>query len=252
MCYNIECDQILVLNEIIMSKLVFDIETIGKNWDDLDELTQKDLTRWVKRELETDESFSFKTDSIKDEMGLSPLTGEIVSIAIYDVDRKAGAVYFQAPENKDAIFFEEDGIKYQSMSEREILKTFWDIAQKYHEFITFNGRGFDAPFMMIRSAINDIVPSVDLMEGRYLYQQRGVKHIDIYDQMTFYGSTTKKGSLHLFCRAFDIPSPKTGGAGNEVGHMFKEREYEKIARYNIGDVIATKELYLKWEKYLKF
>lgn len=138
------------------------------------------------------------------------------------------------------------------MDEREILSTFWTIAQKYDEFITFNGRGFDAPFMMIRSAILDVVPSRDLMEGRYLYQQRGVKHLDLYDQLTFYGATSKKGSLHLFCKAFNIPSPKTGGAGNEVANLFKEKEYEKIARYNMGDVIATKELYLKWVKYLRF
>lgn len=235
-----------------MSKLVFDIETIGKGWEEIDELTQKDLTRWVKRELETDESFSFKIDSVKDEMGLSPLTGEIVSIAIYDVERNAGAVYFQAPEAESPIFLEEGGIKYQSMTEAEILKTFWDIAQKYREFITFNGRGFDAPFMMIRSAIHGIAPSVDLMEGRYFYQQKGVRHTDVYDQMTFYGATSKKGSLHLFCRAFGIPSPKEGGAGNEVGHLFKEKKYMDIAKYNMGDVIATKDLYLKWEQYLKF
>jgi hypothetical protein len=235
-----------------MSKLVFDIETIGGNWDELDEITQNDLTKRVNKELETDDSYKFKMDSAKDEMGLSPLTGEIVSIAIYDVEREAGAVYFQAPESEKPIFFEENGIKYQSMTEAEILKTFWDIAQKYKEFITFNGRGFDAPFMAIRSAIAGIAPSVDLMEGRYLYQQRGVKHLDIYDQLTFYGASSKKGSLHLFCTAFDIPSPKTGGGGDEVGHLFKEKKYEEIARYNMGDVIATKELYLKWEKYLKF
>lgn len=234
-----------------MPKLVFDIETVGQDWDSIDELTRENLTKWLKRENLSDEDLAFKVENVKDETGLSPLTGEIVSIAFYDADRNAGAVYFQAPEGK-GIAFEENGIKYQSMTESEILDAFWKVAQKYNEFITFNGRGFDAPFMMIRSAILGVVPSVDLMEGRYLYQQRGVKHIDLYDQLSFYGASSKKGSLHLFCRAFDIPSPKTGGSGNEVGHLFKEKEYEKIARYNMGDVIATKELYLRWEKYLKF
>lgn len=234
-----------------MPKLVFDVETIGRDWDEFDDLTKSDLTKRFKRENLSDEDLEFKVSNVKDETALSPLTGEIVSIAIYDVEREAGAVYFQAPEG-EAINFEEDGIKYQSMAEAEILDTFWKIAQKYGEFITFNGRGFDAPFMMIRSAVNGIAPSVDLMEGRYTYQQRGVKHIDLYDQLTFYGATSKKGSLHLFCRAFDIKSPKEGGGGNEVAELFKKKEYEKIARYNMGDVIATKELYLRWEKYLKF
>jgi 3'-5' exonuclease len=235
-----------------MPKLVFDIETIGQDWETIDELTRESLTKWLKKDNLSDDDMAFRVDGVKGETGLSPLTGEIVSIAIYDVEREAGAVYFQAPEQDKPIFFEENGVKYQSMTESEILRTFWDIAQKYKEFITFNGRGFDAPFMMVRSAINNVVPTVDLMEGRYLYQQRGVKHIDVYDQMTFYGATSKKGSLHLFCRAFDIPSPKTGGSGDEVSHLFKEKKYMDIARYNMGDVIATKELYLKWEKYLKF
>ena len=235
-----------------MPKLVFDIETIGQGWDSLDEVTQVYLTRSLKRELETDESFTFKVKNVKDETGLSPLTGEIVAIGIYDVDRSAGAVYFQAPDSAEPINFEENGIKYQSMSEKDMLETFWKVAQKYNEFITFNGRGFDAPFMMVRSAINDIVPSVDLMEGRYLYQQRGVKHIDLYDQFSFYGGSIKKGSLHLYCRAFGITSPKEGGDGDEVGKLFKEKKYEDIARYNAGDIIATTELYKKWEKYLKF
>jgi len=234
-----------------MARLAFDIETIGRDWDEFDDLTKNDLTRWLKRELYSEDELQFKVDNVKEETALSPLTGEIVSIAFYDVDRNAGAVYFQAPEGK-GIAFEENGIKYQSMTEAEILDAFWKVAQKYNEFITFNGRGFDAPFMMIRSAILGVVPSVDLMQGRWLYQQKGVRHIDVYDQMTFYGASTKKGSLHLFCRAFDIPSPKTGGGGDEVSKLFKEKEYEKIARYNMGDVIATKELYLSWEKYLKF
>jgi len=233
-------------------KLVFDIETVGQDWDSIDELTRADLTRWLKKENLSNDDLEFKVNNIKDETALSPLTGEVVSIAIYDIERSAGAVYFQAPESEKAIFFEEDGIKYQSMTEREILETFWKIAQKYNEFITFNGRGFDAPFLAIRSAINGIPPSVDLMEGRYTYQQKGVKHTDIYDQMTFYGAMSKKGSLHLFCRAFGIPSPKEGTKGSEVSEMFKDKEYEKIARYNIGDVLATKELYEKWAGFLKF
>jgi 3'-5' exonuclease len=234
-----------------MSKLVFDIETIGQDWESIDELTRENLTKWLKKDNLSDDDMAFKVDGIKGETGLSPLTGEIVSIAIYDVEREAGAVYFQSPDG-ESVTQEEGNIKYQSMTEKEILETFWNIAQKYKEFITFNGRGFDAPFMMIRSAIHGIAPSVDLMEGRYLYQQRGVKHIDIYDQMTFYGATSKKGSLHLFCRAFDIPSPKTGGSGDEVSHLFKEKKYMDIAKYNMGDVIATTELYKRWEKYLKF
>ena len=33
-----------------MSKLLFDIETVGENFDELDETTQEVLTKWIKKE----------------------------------------------------------------------------------------------------------------------------------------------------------------------------------------------------------
>ena len=33
-----------------MSKLIFDIETVGENFDELDETTQEVLTKWIKKE----------------------------------------------------------------------------------------------------------------------------------------------------------------------------------------------------------
>jgi len=70
-----------------------------------------------------------------------------------------------------------------------MLENFWNGAKSYQEFISFNGRGFDVPFLMIRSAIHKIIPSKDLMHGRYLYQQlSNAKHIDLFDQLTFYWS----------------------------------------------------------------
>ena len=62
-----------------------------------------------------------------------------------------------------------------------------------------------------------------------------------------------KGSLHLYSRAFGIKSPKGAGiTGDDVGPLFKAGRYQDIARYNVGDLRATKELYEYWKKYLNF
>ena len=233
----------------IINKLILDIETVGADFNSFDETTQDSLTRWIKKESNGNEDYQTALDDLKNGLGFSPLTGEIVAIGILDYDKNQGAVYFQAP-NQEIKESQEENFKFKQMTEKEMLEQFWQIADKYGEFITFNGRGFDVPFIMVRSAVYNIRPTKNLMEGRYLYQQRSCKHIDLQDQLTFYGATRKKGSLHLWSNLFNIKSPKADGiTGDDVGRLFKEKKFLDIARYNTGDLKATKELYDKWNNY---
>jgi len=139
------------------------------------------------------------------------------------------------------------------MTEAEMLKAFWEAASKYDEFVSFNGRAFDAPFLAVRSAINKIRPTKDLMSNRYVSSQKfGAVHIDLLDQLTFYGAVRKKGNLHLWSRAFGIESPKAQGiTGDDVGRLFKEKKFLDIAKYNVGDLKATRELYKYWVEYIR-
>jgi len=236
-----------------MSKLIFDIETIGENFDELDATTQEVLTKWIKKETESESEYQEALKDLKEGLGFSPLTGEIVAIGVLDYEKNKGAVYFQTP-GKNMQESEENGIKFKQMTEKEMLENFWNGAKNYQEFISFNGRSFDVPFLMIRSAVHKIRPSKDLMSNRYLSSQKfDSKHIDLLDQLTFYGAVRKKGNLHLWSRVFGIESPKTHGiTGNDIGRLFKEKKFLDIAKYNVGDLIATKRLYEYWEKYLKF
>jgi uncharacterized protein YprB with RNaseH-like and TPR domain len=235
-----------------MSRLIFDIETAGENWEDLDNTTQNCLIKRLERsspENNTDQI----VEEIKNSLGLSPLTGEIIVIGILDSEKEKGAVYYQAPD-MDLKDFEEDGIKFRQMSEVQMLNEFWRIADSYDEFISFNGRGFDVPYLMVRSALKGIKPSKDLMSNRYLNSQKyNAKHIDLYDQLSFYGSSRGPGGLHMYCRAFNISSPKNDGIdGSEVGKYYKDEKYEEIARYNASDIVATNKLYKIWDKFLRF
>lgn len=234
-----------------MPKLVFDIETVGEDFELMDELTKENLTAWIKREAESEADYDKQLADLKDGLGFSPLTGQIVALGVYDLDRDQGVVYFQAPGDTVSEF-SQDNFKFKPMTEREMLESFWDGVLRYNEFISFNGRAFDVPFINARSAINGVAISKDLMSNRYLGSQKfGSVHVDLLEQLSYYGAVRKKGSLHLWCRAFGIKSPKSDGvAGDDVARLFQEKKFADIARYNVGDLIATKELYERWRNYL--
>ncbi|MEK7615861.1 MAG: ribonuclease H-like domain-containing protein [Patescibacteria group bacterium] len=226
-----------------MSKLVFDIETIGEDFDLIDETTQEILTK-----------YDDDIEKVKNGLGFSPLTGQIVCIGVLDVEKNRGALYYQAPDD-DSSFAkasedEASNFKFIVASEKEMLEKFWQGITAYDQVVSFNGRAFDAPFLAIRSAIHSVRPSKNLIPYRYATD---TNHIDLYDQLTFYGSSRSKGNLHMFCRAFGIKSPKADGVtGDDVTRLFKEKKYLDIARYNVGDLKATAELYKYWNEFIRF
>jgi DNA polymerase elongation subunit (family B) len=235
-----------------MNALIVDIETAGEDWSAIDEQTRQQMTERV-QDFHPDLDETAAVSQARTDLGLSPLTGEIIALGALDCQSASGAVYFQAPEQslKDR---EADGVKFKVVSEKELLEKFWQLSAKYETFVTFSGRTFDIPYIMIRSAIHEIRPTKDLMRGRYLYQQAGnAIHIDLHDQLKFYGSLMKLGSLHLACRAFGIATPKDGSIdGKMVSDFYRQKKYQEIAEYNARDLLATRELYLKWQKYLAF
>ncbi|HHN65454.1 MAG TPA: 3'-5' exonuclease [Nitrospirae bacterium] len=220
-----------------MKRIIFDIETIGMDFDRLDLSQQEYLLRYA----ETDEEI----EKVKNDLGLYPITGEIVAIGMLEPDTLQGSVYFQAPGQLIAPF-EEDGVRYEAGTERAILENFWQKIKEYDQFITFNGRGFDCPFIMIRSAIHRIKPTRQLMPNRY-----NGNHIDLLDQLTFFGASRRRFSLDMWCRAFGIKSPKEEGvSGKDVKELFDAGRFEEIARYCVRDLFATRELFLYWQEYI--
>jgi uncharacterized protein YprB with RNaseH-like and TPR domain len=234
--------------------LIFDIETVGEEFSNLDETTKQSLTRWIRREAGEDQGkYNFMQKDLEEGLGFSPLTGEIVAIGVFDTEKNKGVVYYQSPDQKEEEYREENFI-FKAMTEEQMLKNFWQGVMNYREFVSFNGRSFDVPFLQLRSAIHDIKPSKDLLSNRYLSNQHyAAKHIDLLDQLTFYGAARRRGSLHLYCRAFGINSPKALGiTGDDVGRLFHEKKYKDIAEYNSWDLIAIWELYKRWQTNLNF
>jgi len=222
-----------------MNTMIFDIETISVPFDSLDDVQQTYLLKFA--ENEEDE------EKVKQQMALWAPTNRIVAIGMLSVESKKGAVYFQSPE-KVCEPFEREGIKYETGTEVEILEKFWKALSFAHKFVTFNGRGFDCPVLMLRSAMLGVKSTKNLMPYRYSSDV----HIDLLEQLTFYNAY-RKFNLDFYCKAFGIPSPKASGVtGHDVAPLFEAGEYESIATYCAGDLWSTRELYLRWQSYLSF
>lgn len=235
-----------------MKRLVFDLELVAEDFDAIDDLSQQDLTRYLRQTTDSEQAYERGLENLKRDLTFSPLTAKIIAIGVYDPADDRGAVYYDAGDThpKDS---EQERIKYVAMSEADMLTKFWALAEVTDEFISFFGRSLDAPFLMVRSAIHHIRPTKDLVSNRYNSRsQRGAIHYDLYDLMSFYGALRRRGSLHMWCRAFGIESPKNEMQGSQVADAYKQGNYADIAQYNAADLRATARLFDYWDRYLKF
>jgi DNA polymerase elongation subunit (family B) len=222
-----------------MNRVVFDIETLGYPLDSFDESQQEYLMRFAK----TDEE---RADALA-KLNLAPFTAQIVAIAMLNPDSNQGKVLYQEPNGTP--WFSEDGTaEFVPGTEEMMLTEFWKTVSRYGQFITFNGRSFDCPFLMLRSVVLGVKPTRNLMPYRY----GASEHCDLLDQLTFYGAF-RKFNLDFYCKSFGIKSPKSEGiTGLDVGPLFREGRFRDIAQYCLGDVRATAELFHLWQSHLSF
>jgi DNA polymerase elongation subunit (family B) len=222
-----------------MAKIVFDIETTAFPLDSFDEVQQQYLMKFSETEAEKEEAIR--------KLNLSALTAQVIAIGMLNPETNAGKVYYQSDE-EGSWTSEDKTIEYTTATESGILKWFWETIPKYDQFITFNGRSFDCPFLMLRSTLLGIKPTRNLMPYRYSSKE----HCDLLEQLTFYG-VARRYNLDFFCKAFGIPTPKNKGfTGLDLADMFRAKRYREIAQYCIGDVQATAALYRKWDEFLNF
>ena len=232
-----------------MKRVIIDIETIGKSFDAFDEITKTDILGKITAQPSTKE-FEEELAAATQDLQFSPLLGEVIVIGAYDLEKETGVVSFQSMD-RSATDVTEGNITYKPRSEKSMLEAFWGGIVEYDECITFNGRGFDIPYLIARSGAQKVHVTRDLMSNRYNNRSwGGMLHIDLYDQLKYY--VQRAGSLHLWTQAMGIESPKGGGiAGKDVGAAFAAGRALEIAQYNAKDLIATAELYKRWKEYMQ-
>jgi DNA polymerase elongation subunit (family B) len=235
-----------------MPRLVFDIETTALPLDVFDEVQQEYLLREVEK-IPDETLRAQKRVEVLRQFSLWPLTAQVVCIAMLNADSLRGQVLFIAED------FEEDAqeggpVEFMPCAdELELLTAFWDVAKHYDEVVTFNGRGFDVPFLYLRSAVLNVPISKKNWLG---YRFATEPHCDLAEQFTFYNVSGRDGAarkfnLDFYCKSFGIDSPKAHGVtGMDVGALMAEGKFREIAEYCLRDVRATVELYRVWKERL--
>jgi DNA polymerase elongation subunit (family B) len=227
-----------------MRRIVFDIETCSYPFESLTESQQEYLLRYAEKE-KTEELRNEKREEAIRFTSLYPFTARVVAIGIFDVEKEKSFVYYN-DESGEEWSSEEKKIQYKGVPEQEMIKSFWRIIDVTDQVITFNGRNFDVPFLMLRSALLKIKPAKNLVGKRY----DSSLHIDLLEQLTFFG-LTRKFNLDFYCHAFGIESPKSKGiSGMDVKNLYEAGRVKDIAVYCGEDIFATYQLYRIWNEFL--
>lgn len=193
-----------------MNALILDIETVAQPIESFDAEQLKYLDR------------EDGGEPMLNRLALYPLTGRVVTIGLLS-------------ERTNAERIGQLGLSHEG--EHRLLEWFWEAVCKYDQIVTFNGRGFDIPFLLTRSRMLGVSPSRnDLMGNRFSTKP----HCDLLEQLSFYGAT-RKFSLDFTARAFGLAGKS--GSGKDVGALFAEGRYQEIVDYNSGDLKATVELW---------
>nr|WP_169778462.1 3'-5' exonuclease [Campylobacter curvus] len=144
----------------------------------------------------------------------------------------------------------------EGANEQEILAKFIKFINEYNpRLVSFNGRGFDLPMIMVRAMrYNLSVEAYFETENRELnknkwenYRSRysGRFHLDLLDHISDFGSV-RGLKLDTLCASLNLPG-KYDIHGDQVLELYYNDELEKINEYCESDVLNTYWLFLKYE-----
>ncbi len=233
--------------------LVFDIETVGRPFEELDEHDQDYFLNNLEK------NFEGTKQQLHDRTGLYPLFGFVVTIGMYNPGTEKGAVYYLTSSKKQKATNKKlqtgdksakespahqskEAFIYRGFAdEKSLLEGFWETALKYERFVTYNGAGFDWPFLVFRSGVHRVkVP--------FETKGNGDKFIDLSQKIRV---GYRPYRLEQLCKAFQISNPKEDGvSGMEVAKLYRQGKLEEILKYVSRDAKSTSELYMLWKTYL--
>jgi len=195
---------------------VFDLETIPDE-SKIDIFPLKLNTRLVDPQKIAEDKTKKEATRDKD-MGLDPNFGKICCCSFRDKDKTSTLL---------------------SESESELIMEIWNVLANYQQFVTFDGNRFDVPFLIKRSWLLDIYPTVKIDNKKYYTGN----HLDLRVILNNWNDYAT-GTLDFYCQ-LKLGRGKAGGMdGSMVYPLWQERKLEKIKEY------STDEIELLWELFL--
>lgn len=218
--------------DILCKTLVFDIETVP------DTDLRKAPSTIAKAVASHSERMDYDEGKV---MSLSPYFGKVVSLAVGEGEARPDAqnvTVFVVPNEAHDLEYPDF---VRPVSEADLLHAFWALAEHAETVVTYNGRGFDVPFLVVRSLIHGIPARVDLQSDPWSLRP----HLDLYKVLTGGSRGLGPTSLDVVCWALGLTSPKEEMDGSMVATAYATGDLPMIATYNAGDVRATTAVYQK-------
>ncbi len=202
---------------------------------------------------------------VKSEFQISGNAYDVSNKAFQMQEEKSGYSFLPIPFHQvvaiSAVICDDYG-KFEKVNsingknEEEMIKNFLDfIDKKQPKLVSFNGRAFDMPMLMIRAMkYNLSCLAYFEKENRELnknkwdnYRSRYSDrfHVDLMDHIGEFGAI-RGLKLDLLCKMVGLPG-KYDVHGDEVTELYYNNEIEKIKEYCESDVLNTYWLYLKYE-----
>ncbi len=236
-----------MIDQIDVTKVLFlDIETVSgqPTFADLDE-TFQDLWGYkapsvLKRygeELSPEEL----AQSYQDRAAIYAEFGKIICISV-------GAVYRDTDKRLK--------IRLKSFADRDektLLQDFNAMLDQYygdvftHYVCGHNIKEFDVPYLCRRTIVNQLkLPKMLDITGKKPWETKQL--LDTMELWKF-GDYKSYTSLKLLAGVFGFPTPKDDIDGSQVGNVFwKEDDLDRIARYCEKDVLATAQLFFRYQR----
>ncbi|WP_331775638.1 3'-5' exonuclease [Sulfurospirillum sp. 1612] len=204
-------------------------------------------------------------DLIRDTLHLE---GEDIDVSLSAMDEqeaKSGSSFLPLPYHKiitiSAVIADDYGTfkkvsSIEGANEKEMIKNFLVFIDRQNpKLISFNGRSFDMPLLMIRAmkyslscpayfeVDNNMLNKNKWDNYRYRFSNRF--HIDLMDHISEFGAA-RGLKLDVLCTMIGAPG-KYDVKGDQVMELYYADELEKIQEYCESDVLNTYWLFLKYE-----
>lgn len=130
-------------------------------------------------------------------------------------------------------------------TERGLLKFWWDVVaeEEQRHQVGFYCRDFDCPWLLLRSAVNNVVPRQVWQTSRYSYNGDRVDLVDLADVLGWFGKFNATGwGLADYCAHLGTEW-QPHGVGADVFECYKKRDFRTIVEHQVFDIMATMDLY---------
>lgn len=112
-----------------------------------------------------------------------------------------------------------------------------------HTLVSFGGKSFDVPVIMLRSFKNGVGHAWCTKDHRYRYDEN--RHLDLKLALSDYESYKKGFSLDTFSKLCGLPG-KDGVDGSMVAQMYDEGKHAEIENYCRVDALETAVVFLRF------